>query len=250
MTDRPAAIIETAIAKSALGEIVGRDGYAFVRAPEMDALLKAAGLRDWDRFAASWDELGVDMYMADGGRYRRRRFACFRATAEAITRKPHQPHYQSRDYNPLNGGIERWFEPITDVIGAHPAMRAVLTTCQSLFDILTPADMRPPAWHIEVHQFRIEAGPGQAGQPTPEGMHRDGVDWVLVLLVSRVNIASGETTIADLAKSPLGSFTLSDPLDAAVTDDNRVFHGVTPVTPLDPDRPGHRDVLVVTFRRE
>jgi len=73
---------------------------------------------------------------------------------------------------------------------------------------------------------------------------------VLVLLVSRVNIASGETTIADSTKSPLGSFTLSDPLDAAVTDDNRVFHGVTPVTPLDPSRPGHRDVLVVTFRRE
>jgi hypothetical protein len=35
-----------------------------------------------------------------------------------------------------------------------------------------------------------------------------------------------------------------------VTDDNRVYHGVTPVTPLDPARPGHRDVLVVTFRRE
>ena len=49
---------------------------------------------------------------------------------------------------------------------------------------------------------------------------------------------------------PLGSFTLTDPLDSAVTDDNRVYHGVTPVTPLDPARPGHRDVLVVTFRRE
>ena len=44
--------------------------------------------------------------------------------------------------------------------------------------------------------------------------------------------------------------TLTDPLDSAVTDDNRVFHGVTPVTPLDPTSPGHRDVLVVTFRRE
>ena len=60
--------------------------------------------------------------------------------------------------------------------------------------------MRPPAWHVEIHQFRIEARSGQDGQPTPEGMHRDGVDWVLVLLVSRVNIASGETSIGDLAK--------------------------------------------------
>ena len=235
---------------AAIAEPVRRDGYAFVRAPEMRALLEVAGLRDWDGFAASWNDLGVDMYMADGGRYRRRRFACFRATAEGIFRKPHQPHYQSRDYNPLNGGIERWFEPITDAIGAHPAMRAVLTTCRELFDRLTPPDLLPPAWHVEIHQFRIEARPGLAGKPTPEGMHRDGVDWVLVLLVSRVNIASGETTVADLAKSPLGSFTLCDPLDAAVTDDNRVFHGVTPVTPLDSSRPGHRDVLVVTFRRE
>src|SRR4051794_9350241 len=225
-------------------------GFALVRAPEMGAVLAAEGLCDWDRFAASWDDLGVDAYMADGGRYRRRRFACFRATAEGITRKPHQPHYQSRDYNPLNGGVERWFEPVTDAATEDPALRAILATCQALFDRLTPPPVRPPAWHVEIHQFRIEATPGQEGRPTPEGMHRDGVDWVLVLLVSRVNIVSGETTIGDLAHRPLGSFTLTEPLDAAFTDDNRVFHGVTAVTPLDPARPGHRDVLVVTFRRE
>jgi hypothetical protein len=229
---------------------VVRDGYAFVHAAEMRSVLEAAGLADWDGFAASWDDLGVDTFMADGGRYRRRRFACFRATAEGIVRKPHQPHYQSRDYNPLNGGIERWFEPLADRIAAHPAMRATLASCHRLFERLTAARARPPVWHIEVHQFRIEARADAEGRPTPEGMHRDGVDWVLVLLVNRVNIASGETSIADLAKRPLGSFTLTQPLDAAVTDDNRVYHGVTPVTPLDPARPGHRDVLVVTFRRE
>ena len=229
---------------------VGEGGFAFVRAHEMRAVLEAAGLADWDGFAGSWDDLGIDAYMADGGRYRRRRFACFRASAEGIVRKPHQPHYQSRDYNPLNGGIERWFEPVGEAIGVHPALRAVLATCQALFDRLTPATLRPRSWHVEIHQFRIEARPALAGRPTPEGMHRDGVDWVLVLLVKRDNIASGETSIADLAGRPLGSFTLTDPLDAAVTDDNRVYHGVTPVTPLDPAGPGHRDVLVVTFRRE
>jgi len=233
-----------------IARTVERDGFAFVRAAEMQVVLEAAGLRQWDSFAASWDDLGVDMYMADGGRYRRRRFACMRASAEGIVRKPHQPHYQSRDYNPLNGGIERWFEPVSEAIAAHPALRAILATCHLLFDRLTPAAVRPASWHVEIHQFRIEARLGQEGRPTPEGMHRDGVDWVLVLLVNRVNISSGETSIGDLAGRPLGSFTLTDPLDAAVTDDNRVYHGVTPVTPLDPARPGHRDVLVVTFRRE
>jgi hypothetical protein len=240
MTDRLADIAES----------IADHGFALVRAPEMRAVLDAAGLCDWQRFARSWDDLGVDAYMADGGRYRRRRFACFRAGAEGIVRKPHQPHYQSRDYNPLNGGLQRWFAPVSEAIGGHPALRAILATCHALFERLTLPHLRPPSWHVEIHQFRIEARPGKEGRPTPEGMHQDGVDWVLVLLVNRVNISSGETSIGDLKQRPLGSFTLTEPLDSAVTDDNRVYHGVTPVMPLDPACPAYRDVLVVTFRRE
>ena len=79
-------------------------------------------------------------------------------------------------------------------------------------------------------------------------MHRDGVDWVLVLLIKRHNIKSGTTTIADLEKRPLGSFTLTDPFDAALVDDAKVYHGVTPIEPVDPAAAAYRDVLVVTFR--
>jgi hypothetical protein len=81
-------------------------------------------------------------------------------------------------------------------------------------------------------------------------MHRDGVDYVLVLLIGRRNIASGMTTVHDLSGKDLGHFTLTDPFDAALVDDARVMHGVTPVQPLDPAEPGYRDVLVVTFRRD
>lgn len=71
---------------------------------------------------------------------------------------------------------------------------------------------------------------------------------MLVLLIDRQNIASGTTTIHTADGALLGSFTLTDALDAALVDDARVFHGVTPVTPLDPTQPSHRDVLVVTLR--
>jgi hypothetical protein len=235
---------------SAVAAAVAETGFAFVRAAEMTALLEPFGLRQWASFAATWNNLGIDAYMADGGRYRRRRFGVFRAGPDGILRKPHQPHYQSRDYNPLNGGIERWFEPITEAAAGHPALTAILGTCHALFEGMTPLAVRPAAWHVEIHQFRIEARPGEVGRPTPEGMHRDGVDWVLVLMVRRENIASGETTIYDLQKRPLGSFTLAAPLDAAWVDDSRVYHGVTAVTPLDMAGPAYRDVLVVTFRRE
>jgi hypothetical protein len=229
-----------------LTDSIRNDGFTFVRAPDMRALLDQIGpLTDWPAFAASWDDLGSDTYMADGGRYRKRRHAVFAVNASGIVREPAQPHYQSRDYNTLNGGIERWFQPVTEPIGGGPAMTTVLTFCRTLFGKVSPAH----SWHVEVHQFRIEARRGQEGRPTPEGMHRDGVDYVLVLLVNRTNIASGVTSVHDLAGTTLGDFTLTTPLDAALVDDARVLHGVTPVEPLDPAEPGYRDVLVVTFRR-
>ncbi|HEY0185531.1 MAG TPA: 2OG-Fe dioxygenase family protein [Rhodopila sp.] len=229
-----------------LTDQIRSDGYAFVHAPDMLALLRESGpLTDWPAFAASWNDLGPDTYMADGGRYRKRRHAAFKVNDAGVTRQPAQPHYQSRDYNTLNGGIERWFTPVAEPIGSGPSMTTVLMCCRNLFGMLTPVH----DWHVEVHQFRIEARRGEEGRPTPEGMHRDGVDYVLVLLVSRTNIASGETSVHDLAGNPLGHFTLTAPFDAALVDDARVMHGVTPVEPLDPAEPGFRDVLVVTFRR-
>ena len=221
-------------------------GFAFVHAPDMRAVLQAGGLQDWDGFARTWDDLGLDTYMADGGRYRKRRHAAFAVSGDGAVHKPAQPHYQSRDFNTLNGGIARWFDPVTDGAADSAAFQAILRTCHTLFDGLTPA----PAWHVEAHQFRIEARPGQLGQPTPEGMHQDGVDWVLVLMIGRVNIALGTTSIHGLDRALLGSFTLEAPMDAALVDDHRVFHGVTAVQPLDPAQPAHRDVLVLTFRRE
>jgi hypothetical protein len=232
----PAASLQSAIAG---------DGFAFLSAAATRRLLLASGpLSDWDVFSASWDDLALDTYMADGGRYRRRRHAVY-AIDDDIVRLPHQPHYQSRDYNALNGGIARWFEPIT-ALGDGPSLRTILTFCQRLFGSLVPA---PVSWHVEVHQFRIEARPDAKGLPTPEGLHRDGVDYVLVLLINRRNIGSGTTTIHGLDRQLLGSFTLTEACDAALVDDARVYHGVTPVEPLDPAQPACRDVLVVTFRR-
>jgi hypothetical protein len=235
--------------QQALEDAIARQGYAFLGGDEMRPLLAGAGsLADWDAFVASWDGMPVDAYMADGGRYRRRRHAVFAAAPGApIIRRPHQPHYQSVEYNPLHGGAERWFEPVLDRVAGGASVPTILEFCRGLFERLEGARR---AWHIEFHQFRIEARAGEAGKPTPEGLHRDGVDYVLVLLVRRQNIKSGTTTIHDLDRHMLGSFTLTRPFDAALVHDARVFHGVTPVEPVDPAEPAFRDVLVVTFRRK
>lgn len=222
-------------------------GFRFVAGAEMRGhLLEHGSLQDWGVFADSWNDLAPDVYLAQVGRHRRRRHAVFHALRDgAIERRPHQPHYQSLNYNALQGDIERWFEPVRDDIAQGKSLQTVLGFCRDFFCALAP---QTAAWHIELHQFRIEAGPDREGQPTPEGVHRDGVDYVLVLLIDRHNIVSGTTTIHDRDGSLLGSFTLTAPLDAALVDDARVFHGVTAVTPQDASCEAHRDVLVVTFK--
>ena len=213
----------------------------------MRPLVAAAGeLADWDAFAASWNDLALDTHLPDGHRYRRRRHATLSARAgeTRATVEKHQPHYQGLEYNKLVGGIERWFEPIRPEILAGATMTAILAFCLELYGGLRPA----ADWRIECHQFRIEARRDAAGLPTPEGVHRDGVDYVLVLLVSRSNIASGTTTVHALDGTVLGDFTLAQPFDSALVDDSRVMHGVTAVQPIDAGLPAHRDVLVVTLR--
>lgn len=229
--------------------IVRAQGFCFVHAAEMrESLAGVGGLADWGAFAESWEHLGPDPYLARTGRARRRRHAVFSAGHDgAMRREPNQPHFQSTEYNRLQGDIERWFEPITDAVADGDCLQTILRYSAGFFGALAPEVAR---WRIEVHQFRIEARPGEAGEPTPEGVHRDGVDYVLVLMVDRRNIESGTTTIHLADGTELGSFTLTEAFDTALVDDARVFHGVTAVTALDPAQPAHRDVLVVTLRRE
>lgn len=216
-------------------------GFAFVRASETKGLL--GPLPDWEAFAASWNDLRPDAYRPEGDRLRRHSVMVFANGKPSVA--PRRAHYQSREHNPLYGGAERWYEPVEPAHAEGPCVAAVLAACASLFDPLKPGRF----WNVELHQFRILAREGAPGRPTPEGVHRDGVDFVLALLVRRENVASGTTTVHAPSGETLGDFTLTEPLDAAFVDDARVLHGVTPVTALAPGRPSFRDVLVATFSR-
>lgn len=184
--------------------------------------------------------------MKDGGTYRYRRHATYSVDPYGAPRlAPAQPHYQSLDYNYLNGGIARHFAHIEESTLSNAAFLSTLVLCATLFARMAPFY----AWRIEVHQFRIVAQP-QGASPTPEGIHRDGVDFVFMMLINRVNVRDGCTKICDLQREPLGEFTLTHPMEAAIVNDRHVMHGVTPILPENEGMPAYRDVLVITFRKK
>jgi hypothetical protein len=87
------------------------------------------------------------------------------------------------------------------------------------------------------------------GRPTPEGAHRDGVDFVVVMMVARHGVKGGETRVFD-ANGPQGvRFVMQEPLTALLLDDARVIHETTPILPADGQaEAGFRDTLVLTYR--
>ena len=153
----------------------------------------------------------------------------------------HRAHWQSLDYNALHGGIERWFEPIQDQLMSHLAWQSLLLGIVGVLNSLKPVR----TWFIEAHQFRIDTT-GGIGRPTPEGAHRDGVDFVAVILVDRVCIKGGETRIFDAAGPEGLRFTLEQPWTLLLMNDERMIHESTPIQPIGDH--GHRDTLILTFR--
>ena len=205
----------------------------------------AVQLPELDALRASWERLPRDAYLLDGGRYRFRRHSCFihELAGDSLQLVPHRAHWQPRDYNALHGGLERWFEPIEGAVLEAPAWGGLLRALGNLF-----ASVRAvPRWYVEAHQFRIDSAEG-IGRPTPEGAHRDGVDFVAVILVNRSDVSGGETRVFD-AHGPAGvRFTMVDPWTALLLDDAQVVHETTPIQKA--GARGLRDTLVLTFRAD
>jgi hypothetical protein len=204
------------------------DGYAVLKPADLHALA-GVGPAELAQLVQSWDHLEPDNYLKDGGRYRRRRHACFIQRGEEL------------EQDALHGGMHRMFAPVEEATVAQEAWKRLIVAlgkaCSQLAGV--------PKWHVEAHQFRIDTQ-GGIGRPTPEGAHRDGVDFVAVLLVSRTGIKGGETRVFD-ADGPNGKrFTMDEPWTLLLLDDARVIHESTPIQPL--GESGHRDTLVLTWR--
>jgi hypothetical protein len=222
------AVLETAAARDALGlDVTG-----------------LAGLR------GSWERLPRDFYLRDLGHYRARRHGSFIYSpgARELNPVPPRPHWQPTTYNALHGGMLRWFEPIEPVVADSPAFRQLLASLGELFARLQPVSR----WYLEAHQFRIDTA-GGIGRPTPEGAHRDGVDFVAVVLVGRRAVRGGETRVFEAHGSRGVRFTLTEPWSMLLMDDARVIHETTPLQAEGGDggpisTPCVRDTLVLTYR--
>lgn len=201
----------------------------------------------WSTFSDCWNRLELDHYMGDGGLYRYRRYGNFHyRTNTELVLQPHRPYSQPSYINMLNGGIDRHFEPLEAEFTSNAFLRGLIIWCAEIFG---HAAGFSGDWDIKLHPYRILAMSDAAGRPTPEGLHRDGVDYILTLMVQRQNVVGGETTITCASGELLWQQALLTPLDIVIADDATTKHAVSSIRRFDIVQAGHRDVLVAAFTR-
>ena len=223
-----------------LGSVLQAQGYAVLAPPDFSTL-SGCDLARLDALKPQWNSLPPDKHLKDGGHYRRRRHSCFVVDGVDVVQAPHRAHWQPVEYNALHGGMQRWFEPLLPAMADAPVWRQMLVWLGRMCSDRKGAQ----PWFVEAHQFRIDTTDG-IGRPTPEGAHRDGVDFVAVFLVDRDGIKGGETRVFDAAGPSGQRFTLTESWSLLLLDDARVIHESTPIQPT--GAKGHRDTLVVTLR--
>ncbi|MEE9320509.1 MAG: 2OG-Fe dioxygenase family protein [Granulosicoccus sp.] len=223
-------------------------GYSFVPGKELQEMLNLEET-DIADFGDYWQRLTLDNYMADGGRYRYRRYNAIKTKpgSQELFLVASHPYRQSACVNTLNGGVDRYYDDLEPGFVNHPVLQKFLKKLVSVYDAVEQAEGE---WLIQLHPYRVRADGSVCGKPAPEGLHSDGVDFVLSMMIHRENVSGGETSVATADKKIVYTRTLEQPLDVALCNDRKMLHDVTEVKRLLPNRPAWRDVLVVAFSRQ
>ena len=235
---------EIRIGQDVRAQIVER-GFAWI--PAAAWRLEPGMESHWKRLAEDWDHLERDRFLKPGATFRRCRYGRYfwSPAGSELTALTNEPYFQPEDQNGYAGGVVREFAPLLAHSAGNPFLHALV---RCMFDCLPiAAERREQNWEVRVHQIRIVASPQEHGEPAPEGIHQDGTDFLTLHLVRRSNVSGAVSTIYNLERRPIQSYTMLEPLDSFILEDPRIMHGVTEVYPADGKGLAIRDLLGIDF---
>uniref|UniRef100_A0A832M4X3 2OG-Fe dioxygenase family protein n=1 Tax=Oscillatoriales cyanobacterium SpSt-402 TaxID=2282168 RepID=A0A832M4X3_9CYAN len=189
-----------------------------------------------DNLTPFFDDLPMDPYLEGG--YRFRRLSHFKVVGDRLIQLPHRRLFQSKTYNPLLGDVIREYAELDDRLIQLEAMQRVI------WEFFQFCKLCSTSTEIAVHQIRTTASLQQAGNPAPEGIHRDGVDLVGIFSVNRRGVEGAETHLYTSNREQPAFSKVLNPGEFLVFKDDQYFHYTSPIHAVTAQ--GVRDVFVLT----
>ena len=142
-------------------------------------------LKDLPALQATFGELPPDQYAEKG--LRSRRYSRYRLNNGKIARLTHKEFMQAKAINKAVGDVERNFGEIDSSLETNDSFIRMFQefrdhTNLSAESVIEAHQIR---WHCERH-VKI---------PAPEGIHRDGFDFIAMYMVNTQNVEGGDIMI-------------------------------------------------------
>lgn len=198
----------------------------------------------------TFEELVQDIQMGDGGRYRFRRYSRFKMTRKergslSLEDLRGNSIHQSLEDNPLNGGVTRTFEPLSQVLVESAFLRELIAQDAELVAALDPDFVSRPV-AVGVHQVRIVAVGKAEGKPAPEGVHRDAERFTFQHFWARRSVEGGEFVAYNQEKTESFRWLQRERLDSVLFL-GTTWHSATPIVCEAGAESGYRDIFLVDF---
>ena len=175
---------------------------------------------------------------------RNRAFARFERADGIWTLLSDQRFFQSEEINSYNGGIQREFQAIDKRLIESRILQKMGEEQASMMG-LKDMPMR-----VNVHQMQIVAiGADASCQATPEGIHRDGHDYVSIVFWRRENVRGGISRVYNESLECKAEFELDEAGEAILINDRIGYHEVTSFDAIDPNKAAFREVFVFDWNK-
>ncbi|HEV3305278.1 MAG TPA: 2OG-Fe dioxygenase family protein [Candidatus Sulfotelmatobacter sp.] len=190
---------------------------------------------------AAWS-IPRDKYYEGGDRYR----SLNRIHAEIVeggvkvwSTDESTPYIQLEKYNTTLGGQPREYAPLPQAIADTEGVRKMIAYHLRYL----PLSAVGSRYLVNMHVIRFTATPGRPCDTSPPGLHKDGEKYIATHLLGRCGAQGGEVIITDNDKREIDRFTMREPGECYVFDDDRVWHMLTPVAVHEGNQFAYRDTL-------
>ena len=141
--------------------------------------------------------------------------------------------------------LKRIFEEAPETVTSHPEFQRLLMSLAELVSSFRPDAL---ALSVAMHQVSIIADADTLGDNSPEGIHKDGADYIVsALVVAREGITGGESLVygSDRETRYLRIELKSGQGIFQADANSTLWHDVTPIklSKSAPDEEGKRDIF-------
>lgn len=178
----------------------------------------------------------LDGYVFDSTRYKD--LARFVVDGEDIIKAPHGKLFHPVNATSYGDEASRSYDeiPVCDI---DAIIRPV--------EIFTRFSAISVKQEVLVQRQRVACSEtAELAKTVREGPHQDGIQKLGVLCVNRVNVEGGISFLFNIDKELVFAGILQ-PGDLLLINDVELFHDTTPIRRVKKDRPGFRDVLLLTW---